>query len=155
MLTIHSKLVVAMLAQAREDHPVETCGLIAGAENSNLPLRLIAMRNVAQSETFFEFDPKQHFKVWRQMDERDEEPVVLYHSHTDSQAYPSRSDIELATEPKAHYVIIPTNPDYGDEIRSFRIVDGAVTEERVQIVEEYKSGLQPIIEHETSVAEAT
>lgn len=145
MLTIHSKLVEAMISQAKQDHPIETCGVISGAEGSSLPLRLIPLTNVAESETFFEFDPKQHLKVWREMDENDEEPIVIYHSHTDSQAYPSRSDRELATEPQAHYVIIPTNPKYGDEIRSFRILNGTVTEERVQIVKEYKSSLQPII----------
>ncbi|NOQ36147.1 MAG: peptidase [Methylococcaceae bacterium] len=147
MLTIHFKLVEAMIAQAKQDHPIETCGVIAGVEGSNLPLRFIPMINAAASETFFEFAPKQHLQVWRKMDENDEEPVVLYHSHTDSQAYPSRSDIELATEPQAHYVIIPTNPKYGDEIRSFRIVNGTVTEERVQVVNEYKSLEQPIIEN--------
>lgn len=137
MLTIHSSLVEAMLAQARRDHPLETCGVIAGPESSRLPLRLIPMRNVAASENFFEFDPKQYLQVWREMDESCEEPIVIYHSHTDSEAYPSRSDIELATEPHAHYVIIPTHPDHDEEIRSFRILNGMVTEERVHIVDAY------------------
>ena len=139
MLTIHSLLIEAMFAQARKDHPIETCGVIAGPYGSNLPLRLIPMRNVSQSDTFFEFDPKQHLQVWREMEDNGEEPIVIYHSHTGSKAYPSRSDIELATEPQAHYVIIPTNPEYDDEVRSFRILNNMVTEERVQIVSAYKS----------------
>jgi proteasome lid subunit RPN8/RPN11 len=145
MLTIHSTLIEAMFAQARKDHPIETCGVIAGPCGSNLPLRLIPMHNVSQSETFFEFDPKQYLQVWRQMEDNGEEPIIFYHSHTCSKAYPSRSDIELATEPHAHYVIIPTNPEYDDEIRSFRILNNMVTEERVQIVSAYKSSQQPIV----------
>ncbi|WON74121.1 M67 family metallopeptidase [Nitrosospira sp. Is2] len=139
MLTIHAKLVEAMLAQAHKDHPIETCGIIAGPAGSNLPLRLIPMRNVAQSETFFKFDPQQHLQVWRTMEMRGEEPIVIYHSHTHTQAYPSRTDVQYATEPASHYVIIPTEPAYTEEIRSFRIVDGTVTEERVRMLGSYKT----------------
>src|SRR6185369_8568587 len=110
-----------------------------GPEGSNLPLRLIPMRNVAQSETFFQFDPQQQLQVWREMEARGEAPIVIYHSHTRKQAYPSRTDVSYATEPQSHYVIIPTDSLHGDEIRSFRIVDGTVTEERVRMLDSYKS----------------
>ncbi|MBS0588641.1 MAG: M67 family metallopeptidase [Proteobacteria bacterium] len=142
MLTIHSKLVSAMITQALNDHPIETCGIIAGPAGSNLPLRLIPMRNAAQAENFFIFDPQQQLQVWKEMSARREEPVVIYHSHTNSQAYPSRSDVELATEPQAHYVIIPTYHLYNEEIRSFRIVDQMVIEERVRIVQQYQPELE-------------
>lgn len=139
MLTIHARLVDAIMTLAHKDHPIETCGIIAGPEGSNLPLRLIPMRNAARSETFFKFDPQQQLQVWREMEARGEEPVVIYHSHTDTQAYPSRTDVEYATEPHSHYVIIPTDSLHGEEIRSFRILDGMVTEERVRMLDSYKS----------------
>jgi proteasome lid subunit RPN8/RPN11 len=124
-------------------------GVIAGTEGSNIPLRLIPMRNVARSNTFFEFDPQQQLDVWRDMEAQGEEPVVIYHSHTDSQAYPSRTDIENASEPGAHYVIIPTDNLYGGEIRSFRILDGMITEEKVSTVNAYnklQADLEQLIE---------
>jgi [CysO sulfur-carrier protein]-S-L-cysteine hydrolase len=139
MLTIHAKLVEAMLAEAHKDYPIETCGVIAGPERSNLPLRLIPMRNAARSDTFFRFDPQQQLKVWREMEARGEEPIVIYHSHTNTPAYPSRTDVQYASEPQSHYVIIPTDPAYGEEIRSFRILDGMVTEERIRVMNSYKS----------------
>jgi proteasome lid subunit RPN8/RPN11 len=67
------------------------------------------------------------------MDERDEEPVVIYHSHTATEAYPSRTDISLASEPGAHYVLVSTRDEETVELRSFRIVDGEVTEEPVRV----------------------
>jgi proteasome lid subunit RPN8/RPN11 len=67
------------------------------------------------------------------MDERDEEPVVIYHSHTATEAYPSRTDISYASEPGAHYVLVSTRDPDVAEFRSFRIVDGTVTEEEVRI----------------------
>jgi proteasome lid subunit RPN8/RPN11 len=100
------------------------------------------MRNIAESETFFKFEPQQQLQVWRTMEMRGEEPVVIYHSHTHTQAYPSRTDVQYATEPRCHYVIIPTDPAYEDEIRSFRIVDGMVTEERIRVLGSYKAELE-------------
>lgn len=139
MLTIHAKLVEAMLAQAHKDHPIETCGVIAGPQGSNLPLRLIPMRNAAQSETFFQFDSQEQLQVWKEIEKRGEEPIVIYHSHTGTQAYPSRTDVKYASEPGSHYVIIPTDSTYGYEIRSFRIWEGMVTEERIRMMNSYKS----------------
>ena len=146
MLVITPRLIEAMINEARRDHPYETCGIIAGAEGSNTPKRLITMRNIAKSRSFFQFDAKQQLQVWREMADRGEEPIVIYHSHTDSAAYPSREDILYASEPQAHYVIIATNSAYGETVRSFRIVNGTVTEERIQQVAEQKHALEMRLE---------
>ena len=69
------------------------------------------------------------------MDARDEEPVVIYHSHTATPAYPSRTDISYASEPNAHYVLVSTRSPESVEVRSYRIVDGEVTEEMLEITE--------------------
>jgi len=137
MLVILSKLIEAMQTQAEDDHPIETCGVIAGPEGSDLPLRLIPMRNAAKSMTFFKFDPEEQLRVWREMEARGEEPVVLYHSHTNSRAYPSRDDVTFASEPQAHYVIVSTDPTREREIRSFRIIGGETTEEKIKSVDGY------------------
>jgi proteasome lid subunit RPN8/RPN11 len=81
------------------------------------------------------------------MDARDEEPVVVYHSHTATEAHPSRTDIGLASEPNAHYVLVSTrahgNNEGPVEFRSFRIVDGEVTEEEVVVVDELPPAESP------------
>src|SRR3712207_6478252 len=92
------------------------------------------MDNAARSMTFYEFDSMEQLKVWREMDDHDEEPVVIYHSHTATEAYPSRTDISFAGEPGAHYVLVSTREADDVEFRSFRIVDGVVTEEKVNVV---------------------
>lgn len=138
MLVIRSDLVEAMIAHARVDHPDEACGVIAGPDGSDRPERLVPMINAERSPTFYRFDSGEQLRVWRAMDDADEVPVVIYHSHTATEAYPSRTDISFASEPDAHYVLISTrNPDSA-ELRSYRIVDGAVTEERVDVVQSYK-----------------
>ncbi|ART68875.1 peptidase [Mycobacterium dioxanotrophicus] len=139
MLVIRRDLVEAMVAHARADHPDEACGVIAGPEGSDRPDRFIAMVNAERSPTFYRFDSGEQLKVWRAMDEADEVPVVIYHSHTATEAYPSRTDIAYASEPDAHYVLVSTRDPNQHELRSYRILDGVVTEEPVQIVEQYSN----------------
>lgn len=138
MLRIARLLVDQIVAHARRDHPDEACGIVAGAEGSDLPLRVIPMLNAERSPTFFRFDSTEQLKVWRELDDREEVPVVIYHSHTATAAYPSRTDIDLAAEPDAHYVLVSTalcgDGDGPVEFRSFRIVEGVVTEEEVEVI---------------------
>ncbi|MDP4689699.1 MAG: M67 family metallopeptidase [Candidatus Nanopelagicales bacterium] len=138
MLNIRQSLVDAMVAHARADHPDEACGVIAGPAGSDRPERFIPMVNAARSPTFYEFDSADLLRLYREMDARDEEPVVVYHSHTATQAYPSRTDIAYASEPEAHYVLVSTRDGVAQEdpveVRSFRIVDGEVSEEPIEIV---------------------
>jgi proteasome lid subunit RPN8/RPN11 len=92
--------------------------------------------NAERSPTFYRFDAKEQLRVWREMDDADEVPFVIYHSHTATEAHPSRTDISLASEPDAHYLLVSTREPDVEEVRSFRIVDGVVTEEEVRVTEE-------------------
>jgi [CysO sulfur-carrier protein]-S-L-cysteine hydrolase len=134
MLTISAAVRADIMAHARADHPDEACGVIAGPAGSDRPERFIPMLNAERSPTFYRFDSLEQLRVWREMDDRDEEPVVIYHSHTATEAYPSRTDISYAMEPGAHYVLVSTRDPDADEFRSFRILDGVVTEEEVAVV---------------------
>jgi [CysO sulfur-carrier protein]-S-L-cysteine hydrolase len=143
VLTIDQATYDAIVAHARRDHPDEACGVVAGPAGSDRPERFVPMTNAERSPTFYRFDSAEQLRVWREMDDRDEEAVVIYHSHTATEAYPSRTDIRLASEPGAHYVLVSTrDPDLA-ELRSYRIVAGAVTEEEVEIVERYLLGHTP------------
>jgi [CysO sulfur-carrier protein]-S-L-cysteine hydrolase len=129
----------AIVAHAKRDHPDEACGIVAGPEGSDRPVRFVPMTNAAGSPTFYEFDSTELLALYKQMWAADEEPVVIYHSHTATEAYPSRTDIGLANEPGAHYVLVSTR-EHGNspgpvEFRSYGIIDGEVTEEEVQITD--------------------
>lgn len=139
MLRLPRATYDAIVAHAKRDHPDEACGIVAGAEGSDAPTRHVPMVNAAGSPTFYEFDSTELLELYKQMWANDEEPVVIYHSHTATEAYPSRTDIGLANEPGSHYVLVSTrehgNSDGPVEFRSYRIVSGVVTEEDVQITE--------------------
>jgi [CysO sulfur-carrier protein]-S-L-cysteine hydrolase len=135
VLAIPKDLYDKIVAHARADHPDEACGVLAGPAGSDRPERFIPMTNAARSPTFYEFDSTEQFQVWREMDDNDEEPVVIYHSHTATEAYPSRTDVAYANEPGAHYVLVSTRDPASTEFRSYRIREGEVSEEPVTVVE--------------------
>ncbi|GAA1670409.1 M67 family metallopeptidase [Fodinicola feengrottensis] len=139
MLKLSQQVYDALVAHARRDHPDEACGLVTGPAGSDAAVRVVPMANAERSPTFYRFDAAEQLKVWREMDDRDEEPVVIYHSHTATEAYPSRTDISYASEPHAHYVLVSTREPESVEFRSYRILEGVVTEEPVQIVDPAES----------------
>ncbi len=136
-LEISRSFVNAILEQSRAEYPDEACGVILGPVGSSKAVRIKPMVNAAHSPTFYEFDPKDLLALYREVDERDEEIVLIYHSHTDTEAYPSRTDIAYAGEPGAHYVLVSTRAEIAPEteFRSFRIIEGVVTEEDVRITD--------------------
>ena len=135
MLTITQDLYDAIVAHARADHPDEACGIVAGPEGSDRAERFVPMLNAARSPTFYQFDSMDLYRLDREMDDRGEEPVIVYHSHTATEAYPSRTDVSYAGYPGAHYVLVSTAEEF--QFRSFRIVDGEITEEPVSVVASY------------------
>jgi [CysO sulfur-carrier protein]-S-L-cysteine hydrolase len=140
VLRIDRAIHDAIVAHARRDHPDEACGVVAGPEDSDRPTRFVPMLNAARSPTFYEFDSADLLALYKEMAARGEEPVVIYHSHTATEAYPSRTDISLAQEPNAHYVLVSTRSADETEFRSYRIVDGEVGEEPVEVLDELEVG---------------
>ena len=121
MLTIDQATYDAIVAHAKRDHPDEACGVVAGPAGGDLPTRHIAMDNAARSMTFYEFDSMEQLRVWREIADNDEEPVVIYHSHTATEAYPSRTDVSYAAEPQAHYVLLSTAESWRRSFTDLRL----------------------------------
>jgi proteasome lid subunit RPN8/RPN11 len=137
VLTIARAHLDAIIAHARADYPDEACGVIVGPEGSDVPARYVKMTNAERSPTFFQFDSGEQLTLYKEMDANSEEIVVVYHSHTFTEAYPSRTDIGLAVEPQAHYLLVSLADDTGGDvpIRSYRINDGEVFEEEIRVTE--------------------
>ncbi len=135
MLTLRRDLLDAVVDHARRDHPDEACGVLSGPVDGDLATRHVPMTNAERSPTFYRFEATEQLAVWREMDDLDERPVVIYHSHTATEPYPSRTDVALAVDPDVHYLLVSTRDADLDEVRSYRIVDGIVREEELRVVE--------------------
>lgn len=132
-LTLPRSYVDEMIAHAREEAPNECCGIIAGADGR--PVKLYRARNAEASPYRYNVDPQDLLRIYREADANGWEFLVIYHSHTHTEAYPSPTDVRLAAWPDAYYVLVSLQHPDRPVVRAFRIRDGQVTEEELHVTE--------------------
>lgn len=132
MLRLDRAVFDAICAQAVREYPLEMCGLIAGDPGSDHATRFHPCRNAAASAKVYTVDPHDFLRAERDADDHDQEINGVVHSHTHSEPYPSPTDVAQAPDPAWHYVIVSLKRD-APEVRSYRIVDGEVSEEAVEL----------------------
>jgi [CysO sulfur-carrier protein]-S-L-cysteine hydrolase len=115
-----------MLDQAREEAPNECCGILGGKDGA--ASTMYRATNAEQSPLRYTLDPNDLYRIsFQEIPENDEEMLAIYHSHTASPAYPSQTDINLATYPDSIYLILSL-AEGEQPLRGFRISDGEVSE---------------------------
>ena len=120
-----------MFEHAREDAPDECCGILGGKDGD--ATTLYRATNAEHSPLRYTLDPNDLFRItFREIPENDEEMVAIYHSHTASPAFPSQTDINLATYPDTVYLILSL-ADGEQPLRGFRINDGEVSEVELSV----------------------
>ena len=115
VLIIDQTTYDAIVAHAKRDHPDEACGIVAGPEGSDRPSGSSRWSTPRVARRSTSSTPPSCSRSTRRCGDNDEEPVVVYHSHTATEAYPSRTDIGLASEPNAHYVLVSTREHGNNE----------------------------------------
>ena len=131
MITVTLPQLEKILAHAKEADPAECCGLIGGANER--ASSIYPLHNVASNTNIsYEAAPEDLFAAQRQMREREEELLAIYHSHPrSSEPVPSETDVRLAYYPKAVYFIIGLAGPKA-VIRAFRISEREEHWERVE-----------------------
>jgi proteasome lid subunit RPN8/RPN11 len=120
-----------IVEQGLREFPNECCGLIAAADG--VPAKVFPMTNADASPATYRLDGKEQLQVFDRIDDEGLELWAIYHSHTHSEAYPSDTDIRLAFYPDARYLLLSLSDRSAPVLRSFWIVDGAVTEEELTV----------------------
>jgi proteasome lid subunit RPN8/RPN11 len=122
-------MVDEMVAHARDDLPNEACGIIAGTDGT--ATKLFRAENAEASPWRYRVDDQELFKIWRECDQNGWEFLVVYHSHTKSEAYPSPTDVRIAMWPESYYVLVSLADEEKPVVRAFRILDGTISEEEL------------------------
>src|ERR687888_1623672 len=133
MLQLDDDQYQALVAHARAEYPNEACALLAGRDGA--VERVYALPNAEASPTFYVVEPKAQLRAMNEMDDRGMELVGIFHSHTFTEAYPSRTDVDLAAYPDATYLILSLADPEAPRLRGFRIRDGEVDEIPVRVDE--------------------
>lgn len=131
MLRIPENLYREMVEHGLREFPNEACGVLAGRDG--VPVRFFAMRNLDASPVSYRLDPKEQLRVFDLMDEEGWDLLGIFHTHTHSEAYPSETDLRLAFYPDAYYLVMSLSDRERPELRAFRITDGEITEEELEI----------------------
>lgn len=131
MLELDQDHYQALVAHARAEYPNEACALLAGRDGA--VDRVYALPNAEASPTFYVVEPKAQLQAMNEMDDRGMELVGIFHSHTFTEAYPSRTDVDLASYPDATYLILSLADPEAPELRGFTIRDGKVDEVEVRV----------------------
>lgn len=123
----------AMLVHAYNCHPEESCGLLAGEPGGAIRMAY-PLTNALHSPTNYTIEPVEHFRALRHAESMGWELVGVFHSHPHTGAYPSPTDVRLAPEPDWLYVLVGMETFDDPAVRAFRIRDGEITEEDVELV---------------------
>ncbi len=140
MLQLRREHWLQMLATAWDAYPLEGCGLLLGRSPSagRGVERFVRVRNEAESSRIYRLDGREYAAAAIQADNDGLDLVGVMHSHTHTAAYPSPTDVAEASKPLIppdwHWVIVSLAWGY-PELRSFRIVDGGIAEEPVELTE--------------------
>ncbi|MBA3355110.1 MAG: M67 family metallopeptidase [Pyrinomonadaceae bacterium] len=131
MIILRNAQLTEIFAHARQATPFECCGLIGGVNDRATSIH--PLRNVACNPRIaYEAAPEELFAAQKQMRERDEQLLAIYHSHPRStEPVPSETDVRLAYYPAAIYLIIGlggANPI----MRGFRISERGKTWQQVE-----------------------
>jgi len=114
--------------------PEEACGLLVGTAATGEVRRFVACRNAAASSRVYAIDGRDILRTERAAEDEGLELIGVVHSHTHTEAYPSPTDVAQAPDPGWHYVIVSLKRE-DPSTRSFRIVDGVITEEPVVVID--------------------
>ena len=135
MFRIEKRYIDEMIAHAREDAPIECCGILGGKDGH--VLQLYRAKNEEESEFRYSVETHDLFRINRECEEQGWDFVGFYHSHTGSAAYPSPTDVRLATRAgwtqAVHFVVSLLDRENPD-VRAYYIVDGQVSEEELEII---------------------
>ena len=119
-----------IVAHARAGLPNEACGILAGLDGR--VEQFFPAESDEPSPYYYRIESRDQIRIMNEIDEAGLDLIGIYHSHTSSPAFPSRTDAEQAFWPDAVYVIVSlASPDA--DVRGYRIRDMEVTEEELEL----------------------
>lgn len=130
VLAISESILGDMVAHCRACAPHEACGILAGV-GTEVSL-LYTMENAEHSPVGYAMDPREQFRVMKDMRERQLAMVAIFHSHPSSEAMPSAKDVGLAFYDDCLYVIVSLVVE-PPAVKAFSIRDGQFREVVVQV----------------------
>ncbi|MFW2373014.1 MAG: M67 family metallopeptidase [Gammaproteobacteria bacterium] len=117
-ISIPRTLANQILSQAQQHPGTEACGLVSA--HNGQPKQIYPVHNVAKDpQHLFEMDPAILINSIKDMRNQGNELFAIYHSHPDTPAQPSATDLAQANYPDTLYLIVSLNTKGVLEMRGF------------------------------------
>ena len=133
-LEIPQDLMNRIIAHARQEYPLESCGILAGKRGRIS--RFYPMGNTEKSSSCYLMEPEEQVRVFQEIEKEGLELSAIYHSHPHTTAFPSQRDVDYAFYPDSLILIISLMEKTAPQIRAFQIVKGKIKRKRVKILEQ-------------------
>jgi proteasome lid subunit RPN8/RPN11 len=131
VLELTQEQAASLVAHAQEAFPNECCGLLAGRQGR--VKRIFRGTNVDKSPYTYLMDPKEQLAAFKEMEAAGLDLLAIYHSHTHTAAYPSKTDVAKAYYPDAIHVIVSLRDEGQPAIKGYRIMDGQIADVKVTV----------------------
>jgi proteasome lid subunit RPN8/RPN11 len=132
-VVIKRDLLDQIVQYVRDGFPNETCGIIA--TKVGIAERVYPVRNASESPVHYEMDPEEQLRAILEIEDNEWDLGAIYHSHTRTRAYPSKTDVGLAFYPDALQIIVSLADFDHPDVKAFHIRDGEISEEPLRILE--------------------
>ncbi len=136
MIRIPKSIYGKMIAHARQEFPLECCGILAGKDS--LVQKVFALENAERSPVRFSIAPQEQLKAFLEMEKESMEMLATYHSHPRTIPFPSETDVKMTAYPELTSVIISLKEIEHPVMKAFQIYPEAVYLKEIEIVEEKK-----------------
>lgn len=131
MLFLTKEELQEIIKHCQKEYPKEACGILAG--NNGKASKVYKMANTSDNpQTCYFMEPGEQLKIFKEMRRLNLEMLGIYHSHSETEAYPSQRDCEMAFYPEASYIIISLQNFDKPEMHAFKIVEGNIKEEKIK-----------------------
>jgi proteasome lid subunit RPN8/RPN11 len=133
-LEIPEDLLSRLIEHARQEYPLESCGILAG-KNGKIT-KLYSMENTHKSSFCYLMAPEEQLRVFQEIEEDGLELSAIYHSHPHSPAIPSQRDVDSAFYPDSIILIISLMEDKVPQLGAFQIEEGKFEKKTVKVNED-------------------
>ena len=129
-LRLPRAMVDEIFEHARAGLPDEACGIVSGSDAT--ATRFHPAVNGDASPYRYSIESQDLLRIVTDIDDAGEDLLAIYHSHTRSPAFPSRTDVDLALWPDAAYLIVSLK-DAEPDLKAFTIREGRIARRELAI----------------------
>ncbi|MBF0177253.1 MAG: M67 family metallopeptidase [Magnetococcales bacterium] len=133
MWTIPRSIVNHILGHAQRTAPLECVGVLSGQGRQVTGWH--PLPNIQTDPRRFFADPKTQITLFRELRERGQSIVAIYHSHPAGPPAPSPADLAESTHPDALYLIVSLGTLGRLDLGGFLLREGRSEAQELRIVE--------------------